>query len=282
MNTSRRAFLKTGVAGIAISSFPSVLKAYNTKILSVENKFSDRLNLGLASYTFREFGLDETIAMTSRLGLRHIALKSFHMPLESTMDEIKAAAAKVREAELDLYGCSVVVLKNKVETNQVFEYAKNAGMRMIIGQPVPELLELINKKVEEYDIKFAIHNHGPEDHNFPSPLETYEKIKILDPRIGLCIDVGHTKRSGFDPADCIRKCADRLLDIHMQDLFAFGHVTDVCEVGRGKLDIPGILRALLEIKFSGIVSFEYIKDPKDPLAGVAESVGFVKGILSIL
>jgi sugar phosphate isomerase/epimerase len=129
---------------------------------------------------------------------------------------------------------------------------------------------------------FAIHNHGPEDKNFPSPPATYEKIKMLDPRIGLGIDIGHAKRSGLDPAECLMKCKSRLLDIHIKDIRTVTQAIDPVEVGRGILDIPGILKTILKIKFTGIVSLEYEKDGKDPFPGVAESIGYIRGILSVI
>jgi len=242
----------------------------------------EKLKLGLASFTFKEYSLDQAITMTKRVGLKYIALKSFHLPLESTKDQIISAAQKVRDAGLELYGCSVVVLNTEAEVNQIFEYAKSAKMGMIVAQPVMGLLDMLDKKVKEYDIQLAIHNHGPEDHNFPSPIATLEKIKNLDPRIGLCIDIGHVRRSGFDPSDCIKKCAGRLIDVHIKDLNTIQTVSDVCEVGRGKLDIPGVLGTLLKIKFKGVVAFEYEKDLKDPLAGLAESVGYTRGVLRLL
>jgi sugar phosphate isomerase/epimerase len=280
MKTSRRKFIKSASFGLALSSYPGMISGFAAETRSTENEGNEKLKLGLASYTFKEFSLDQAIAMTNRVGLKHIALKSFHLPLESTKEEIRAAAAKVRAGGLDLYGCSVVVLSNENEVHQAFEYAKTAGMGMIIAQPVAELLDLLEKKVNEYNIKLAIHNHGPEDHNFPSPIETVAKIKKMDPRIGLSIDVGHVRRSGIEPVYCIKKCADRLMDIHIKDLKTIQLVSDVCEVGRGKLDIPGILRSLIRIKFNGIVAFEYEKDLNDPLAGLAESVGYVRGVLS--
>lgn len=282
MNTSRRKFIKSAGIGLMLGSFSGLLNSCGSETEKIVDESIKKLKLGLASYTFRKFSLDQTIEMTNRVGLKYIALKSFHLPMESTKEEIIAAAAKVRTGGLNLYGCSVVGLKNEKEVNQVFEYAKTAQMSMIIAQPVSELLDLLEKKVKEYNIKLAIHNHGPEDHNFPSPIETLDKIKKRDSRIGLCIDIGHVRRSGFDPSDCIKKCADRLMDIHIKDLKTIQLVSDVCEVGRGKLDIPGILRTLIKIKFQGIVAFEYEKDPNDPLAGLAESVGYTRGILSLI
>jgi inosose dehydratase len=282
IKTSRRIFIKSASMGIAVSSYSDVFGSWDYQKQMTEKEVNERIKLGLASYTFKEFSLDDTISMTQRLGLKYIALKSFHLPLESTKDEIIAATAKVRAGGLDLYGCSVVVLKNENEVNQVFEYAKTAGMKIIIAQPESDMLELINKKVQEYNIMFAIHNHGPEDKNFPSPQVTYEKIRKLDSHIGLCIDIGHAKRSGADPSECIEKCADRLLDVHIKDLKTISLVADPVEVGRGILDIPGILRTLLRINYSGIVSLEYEKDAKDPLPGVAESIGYIRGILSVI
>jgi inosose dehydratase len=200
IKTSRRVFIKSTSMGIAFSPYSGVFESWGNQKQTTKKEEKVRIKLGLASYTFKEFNLDETISMTKRLGLKYIALKSFHLPLESTKDEIIAATAKVREDGLDLYGCSVVVLKDANDVNQVFEYAKIAEMKMIIAQPESDLLDLINKKVQEYNIMFAIHNHGPEDKNFPLPHVTYEKIEKLDSRLGLCIDVGHAKRSGADPS----------------------------------------------------------------------------------
>ncbi len=282
MKTSRRKFIRSAGIGLTLSAFPGLKNTYALETQENSDEADEKLKLGLASYTFKEFSLDQAIAMTNRVGLKYIALKSFHLPMESTKEEILAAAAKVRAGGLDLYGCSVVVLQNGKEVDQAFEYAKTAQMPMIIAQPVNELLDLLERKVKEYNIKLAIHNHGPEDHNFPSPFETMDKIKNMDNRLGLCIDVGHVRRSGIDPSECIKKCADRLMDVHIKDLKTIQLVSDVCEVGRGKLDIPGILRTLINIKFKGIVAFEYEKDLNDPLAGLAESVGYTRGVLRML
>jgi inosose dehydratase len=280
--TSRRIFIKSAGMGIAVSSIPGFIQSCSNQKQFPGRAGIERIKLGLASYTFREFSLDDTILMTKRIGLNHIALKSFHMPLESTKDEIIAAAEKVRAAGLDLYGCSVVVLKNENEVNQVFDYAKTAGMKIILAQPESDMLELLNKKVQEYNIMLGIHNHGPEDKNFPSPLVTFEKIKKLDPRIGLGIDIGHAKRSGLDPSECIEKCQSRLLDVHIKDIRTISQAIDPIEVGRGILDIPGILSTILKINFPGIVSLEYEKDGKDPFPGVTESIGYIRGILTVI
>ena len=239
-------------------------------------------SLGIASYTFKDFSLDQTLAMTARVGLKQVCLKSFHLSLESTPDEIAQAAAKVKKAGLVLYGGGVISMRNEKEVNQAFDYAKAAGMTTIVGVPVPDLLPLVNEKVRQYDIRVAIHNHGPGDKVYPAPENAYEKIKGLDKRIGLCIDIGHTLRYAVDPVRAAKQFADRLLDIHIKDVTAASAAGKTVEIGRGIIDIPNFLRTLVEIRYAGVVAFEFEKDPKDPLAGLAESVGYVRGVLAVI
>ncbi|MFB0553542.1 MAG: sugar phosphate isomerase/epimerase family protein [Phycisphaerae bacterium] len=241
-----------------------------------------RFQLGLASYTLRKFNLDDTLAMTKRVGLKYICFKSFHLPLDSTPAQIRDVVTKVKEAGLILYGGGVISMRNEDQVNNAFDYAKAAGMKVIIGVPAPEMLPLVNKKVKQYDIKVAIHNHGPGDKIYPTPGSAYERIKDLDKRIGLCNDIGHTIRIGSDPIASAEKYADRLLDVHIKDVTEATAKGENVEVGRGVIDIPKFLKMLIKIKYSGIVSFEYEKDADDPLAGLAESVGYVRGVLAAI
>lgn len=285
--TTRREFLKRTGMGVAGTSLSSILAASgknpatDPSAAKFEDKLS-RLNLGMASYTFREFPLDETLKMTKRLGLERIAFKSFHLPLESPDEEIRAVAEKTKSAGLDLYGCGVVYMQNEEEVERAFHYAKTAGMRVIIGAPNPAVLKMVNKMVNKHDISVAIHNHGPEDKDYPTPESAYEKIKGLDPRIGLCIDIGHTKRAGVDPSESALKFADRLHDVHIKDVTTDTKEGRTVEIGRGVIDIPRFLKTLIELRYKGSVSFEFEKDGKDPLPGVAESVGYVRGVLATI
>ena len=286
--TTRRDFIKWAGLGAAAVPFSSVLetsvrvseKGGNGLKKNLEK--GKQLNLGMASYTFREFNLDDTLIMTKRLGLQRIALKSFHLPLEATDEEIKAVAEKVRKAGLDLYGCGVVYMQNEDEVSRAFHYAETAGMKVIIGAPNPNLLQMVNKLVNKTDVKLAIHNHGPDDEHYPTPESAYMRIKNLDPRVGLCIDIGHTQRSGVDPSESARKFSDRLLDVHIKDVTAAEKEGQTVEIGHGVIDIPKFLKTLLELNYEGSVSFEFEKDPDDPLPGVAESVGYVRGVLAAI
>ena len=274
---SRREFLMAA-GGAAACCGLTHAEATNPESEICKPKFE----LGLASYTLRKFDLDKTLEMTKRVGLKHIAFKDFHLALDSSPAQIEEVVAKVKDARLNLYGGGVIYMRNEQQVHQAFAYAKAAGMKVIIGVPQPDLLPLVNQKVKEYDIKVAIHNHGPTDKVYPVPATAYEKIKDLDERIGLCNDIGHTIRAGVDPSVSIKKYADRLHDVHIKDVTAANAKGGAVEVGRGVIDIPRVLWTLMEIGYAGMVSFEYEKDADDPLPGLAESVGYTKGALAVL
>jgi inosose dehydratase len=280
---SRRQFLiATGAAAASLAWTGQTPIATAAEPPGKNAKPPKPFQLGLASYTFRKFDLDKTLAMTKRAGLKYIGFKSFHLPLEATHDEIAAAVAKVKRAGLVLYSGGVITMRNQKEIGQAFEYAKAAGMKMIIGAPTAEVLPLVDEKIKQTGIAVAIHNHGPGDKNFPTPQSVYEKVKDFDRRLGLCIDIGHTVRIGADLIDSTRKCADRLLDVHIKDVTAATPKGSEIEVGRGIIDIPAFLRTLIAVHFTGVVSFEYEPQPDDPLPGLAESVGYTKGVLAVL
>ncbi len=279
---SRREFLTAAAAGTAAVLVTGNAPSQRQAAIAAATPQAPKFELGLASYTLRKFSLDQTLQMTKRVGLKHIAFKDVHLAMDSTPEQIQEAVAKVKGAGLDLYGGGVIYMRDEQEVSRAFEYAKAAGMRIIIGVPQPELLPLVDKKVREYDIKVAIHNHGPGDKTYPVPETAYEKIKNLDKRIGLCDDIGHTIRAGVDPSVSIAKFADRLYDVHFKDVTAANAKGGAIEVGRGVIDIPQVLRTLIKINYTGIVSFEYEKDENDPLPGLAESVGYVRGVLKVL
>jgi sugar phosphate isomerase/epimerase len=281
---TRRHFLQLAgaAAGLAASSSFGQTPAPAQPSTRQSAPRKERFVLGLASYTFKDFPLDQTLAMTARVGLTHICLKSFHLPLEAKPDQIAKAAEQVKKSGIELYGGGVISMKTAAEVEQAFNYAKAAGMKTIVGVPYPDVLPLVNEKVQQYDICVAIHNHGPGDKVYPAPQDAYDKIRQLDKRIGLCIDIGHTLRYGIDPAEATRKFADRLLDIHIKDVSAAAASGKTVEIGRGVIDIPKFLRTLIEINYSGVAAFEFEKDPKDPLAGLAESVGYVRGVLAAI
>jgi len=281
---TRRQFIKLAGAGAIAGSLSSKSGFCSPAVCSLQQAPTKgclgKIRLGLASYTLRKFGLDEALGMTRRVGLKYIALKSVHLPLDSSGEQIKSVVGKVRQAGLVLYGGGVIYMNNPEEVHRAFDYARAAGMKVIITMPQERLLELVDRKAGEYDIKVAIHNHGPGDKLYPSPASVYGKVKNLDSRIGLCMDVGHTVRAGADPVEAAEKFADRLHDVHIKDISPADAKGRDVQLGRGVVDIPGLLAALVRTRYAGVVAFEYEKDPDDPLVGLAESVGYVRGVLA--
>lgn len=241
-----------------------------------------KFHLGMASYTLREFPTEQAIAMTKRLGLEWICFKSFHLPLEATPEQIAATVAKVKEAGLRLYSGGVIGMNKPEEVRQAFAYAKAAGMQMIIGAPHPDMLPVVEEEAKKTNIGLAIHNHGPGDKQWPLPQTAYEKIKNLDRRIGLCIDIGHTVRYGVDLIKTVEETADRLLDVHIKDVTDATPKGRSCPAGRGVIDLPAFLGKLIEIGYSGVCALEYESEGNDPLPGSAESIGYFRGILAVI
>lgn len=266
----RKLFLKTiGLSTLALSS-----KAHFEPLPAFQG-----LKIGLASYTLRKYSLDQVIEIMKRLAIKDVCLKSFHLPFDASPKDLKAISDKMKSNGLNLYAAGVIYMKTNDEVEKYFKYAQNAGIKMIVGAPEHHLLPKVEEMVKATDIKIAIHNHGPEDKIFPSPASIYEKIKTLDPRIGLCIDTGHTFRLNQDPAAEFRKYRDRLFDIHLKDLNSQKAEAENVEIGRGVMNISLYIQVLKELKYDGIIGVEYEKDAENAAYGLTESIGYLRGIL---
>ena len=243
------------------------------------------LKVGIASYSFRKLPLDQTIAGIKRVALHYVSIKDFHLPLKSTTGERKAVAQQFRDAGITPISCGVISINDEAAGRQAFEYARDIGVPTIVCHPLPNVLPALEGLVKQFDIKLAIHNHGPEAPHFKSPYDAWDMVQKLDERIGLCIDVGHTARARVNPVEAIRKCKARLYDCHFKDITdpngKSAGAAEV-EVGRGVLDIRGMLQALLDTGFAGHLGFEHERTAENPLPGIAESVGYTKGVLSCI
>ena len=274
----RTNFIKAlGLSPLALSFNPNEKSATQTSTAT-----DHKLKVGLASYTLRKYSVDELIEIMQRLDMKDVCLKSFHLPMDATDEQLRYTTEKFKARGINVYGGGVIYMKSEDEVNKAFKYAQAASLKMIVGAPEHQFLSLVEKKVKETNIKLAIHNHGPEDKIFPSPQSVYDKIKTLDPRIGLCIDTGHTFRLNQDPATEIKKLKDRLFDLHIKDIDKQVADGKNVEIGRGKMDIPSIMRALKEIQYDGILGIEYEKDAEHAAYGLTESVGYVRGIISMV
>jgi sugar phosphate isomerase/epimerase len=275
MNT-RRQFLKLAGTGVLAAGASSINASSYIQVTA--DKAVNTFSLGMAGYTFREFTVDQTIAMMKRIGVTNLSLKDFHMPMNSTQDQINAVIGKFKSAGINVYTVGVVYMKTQESVDQAFEYAKIAGVKMIVGAPDYALLPYVEQKVKTYDFKLAIHNHGPDNPLYPNAADIWNHIKDLDARIGICIDIGHTTRDGQDPSVDILKYSSRIYDMHIKDVDKAAKEGITVEMGRGIIDIPKFIETLRKVKYSGSCSLEFEKDMKDPLPGIAESIGYFKGV----
>ena len=280
MNFSRRDLLKTGAFAAVI---PTINLASFAAPATEEADPWLGLKIGVATYTVRELPIEEAIKAIKRVGLKYVSIKNVpnHIDLTHTPEVRKQRAQMFRDAGLVPLSVGNVGMKNdEADIRRAFEYARDIGVPTMVCAPPKDAVPLLDKFVKEFNIKLAIHNHGPEDKQFPSPYDVMKAVENYDKRIGLCIDVGHTARAGVDPAESIIKCRERLYDVHMKDISVMGNRNTPIESGRGILNSRSILAALVKIKYQGLVGFEYEKDSKDPVPGLAESVGYTKGLLA--
>jgi len=277
---SRRHFLKLAGTGVLAAGAASVY-GYPVPVVPVKKStMADNFQVGMAGYTFLNFNVDQTIEMMKRTGVQYLSLKDFHMPMNSTQEQINEVIGKFRSAGITVYTVGVVYMRTPESVDQAFEYARMAGVKMIVGAPNVELLPQVEKKIKEYDFRLAIHNHGPDSPLFPNATDIWNHIKDLDPRIGICLDIGHTIRDGQDPAVDIMRYKSRIYDLHVKDVDKASKEGKTIEMGRGIIDIPGVVAVLRKIKYTGKCSLEFEKDMKDPLAGIAESIGYFKGVMA--
>ncbi|MBE7171991.1 MAG: sugar phosphate isomerase/epimerase [Williamsia sp.] len=271
--SSRRKFLQhtaLGVAGAVASPFAS---------RAATPKAAVNLQVGIAGYTFAKFDVEKSVAMMKRTDVRYMSLKDFHLPLNSTPDKIQSVLTQYADANVKVYAVGVIYMKSQQEVDTAFDYAKKVGVPLVVGVPNPELLDYTEQKVKDTNIKIAIHNHGPEDKLYPSPKNAYDLIKNRDPRVGLCLDIGHSLRAGTEPSKAIRDYKSRLFDLHIKDVNSTAKDAKAIEIGRGAIDFPAVVKALKDINFQGICSIEFEKDMTDPLPGIAESVGYFRGVI---
>ena len=239
------------------------------------------MRLGVASYSLRNFPRDKAIEAVKALGTPYVNLKSFHLPYELAPAAIAAARRAVEIAGLQIVGGGTITFEQDTDDAvfKYFDYAKAAGMPLIVATSHPDVLPRIERFAKQYDIKVAIHNHGPEDHYFPSPYDVLTHVRSMDPRMGLCIDIGHTVRTGTDVVRAIADAGPRLLDMHAKDLRDLKDEKSQCIVGQGAMPIAAIFRQLGAIQYGGFVNLEYEIDPDNPLPGMMQSFAFMRGVI---
>ena len=279
---SRRNFVQSSALIAAASVTSGAAPLFAQQPSPVSGKPSP-IHLGLASYTFRNFTRDQMIGYMKQLNVKDLNAKDVkdHLPMDPT-EEAKALA-DYAAAGIKLHAAGTVYFP-KDEDDDIrskFEYCKRAGISVIVaGDPAPETLPRIEKFVKEYDIRVAIHNHGPEDKLWHSPLDVLNGVKKYDPRIGCCIDIGHTVRAGTDVVKAIHEVGPRLYNMHVKDLTSFQSKESQVSVGDGIMPMRAIFEALIAINYKGFVDLEYEIHADDPMPGAIGSFAYMRGVLA--
>jgi len=240
------------------------------------------LRLGVASYSLRSFPRTEAIAMVKQLNVRYVSIKEMHLPYKSTPEELAAGRREFEAAGLTIASGGVVYMQkdDEADIRSYFEYAKRCGMPMMVIGATPQTLPKIERFVKEYGISVAVHNHGPEDKIFPNPQSALKLMGGMDPRVGVCIDVGHTVRTGVDLVQTIRAAGSRLRDFHIKDLRDLKDAKSQCPVGDGAMPVVAMFKELKKHNYRGLIALEYEIDAKDPLPGMQKSFAYMRGVLA--
>jgi sugar phosphate isomerase/epimerase len=278
---SRRHFVQSGALIAAACAVSTTVPTFAQPVPA--SGTPSPIHLGMASYTFRNFSRAQLIGFMKQLNLIELNAKDTkdHLPMDEA-DEAKALA-DYAAAGIKLHAAGTISFAkdDEADIRSKFEYCKRAGISVIVaGDPKPETLPHIEKFVKEYDIRFAIHNHGPEDKLWPSPLDVLKAVKNMDPRMGCCMDVGHAERAGTDVVQAIHTVGPRLFDMHMKDLADFTSKESQVAVGEGKMPVREIFGALIATKYKGFVDLEYEIHGDDPMPGVVESFAYMRGVLT--
>lgn len=272
--SSRRGFLG---GSLAMAGLP----AFNLSALAAEGP--EAIKIGVATYSLRKFDRPKAIEMLKKLNVKYLSIKEFHLKYADTLEQTKVGAKEFTDAGMTILSGGNIDLKKPAELRKMFEYAKAAGIPMMVCAPSHETLPEVEKLVKEFNIKAAIHNHGPEDKHFPTPQSVLTAVKKMDPRVGLCMDIGHSARAGADIVAEVKNAGARMLDLHIKDLINIkdGKATQVA-VGDGNLPLVPLFKALRAMKYQGGVMLEYEIMADDPYPGMERSLSFERGLLTAL
>lgn len=240
---------------------------------------SEKFKLGVAGFTFYKFDLQTTLETLQRCDVQYLCIKDFHLPLKSTDEQIAAFHKKCAEYGVKGYAVGPLYMKTEEDVDKYFDYAKRVGVKTIVGVPEYALLPYVDKKVKEYGFNYAIHLHGPDIDKYPDADDVWEHTKNLDPRIGMCLDIGHDTRNGKDPVADLKKYHTRVFDIHLKDVTGDTKLGYSVEVGRGIIDFPAFVKMLRKVNYTGVVSLEHERNMDNPFMGIAESIGYFRAMV---
>ena len=240
---------------------------------------SEDFKIGVAGYSYRNFSIDETLAMLQSMDVKYLSIKDWWLPLDSSKETMDAFKAKCASYGVDGYILGPIYMHSEAEVDRAFAYTSRYGIDMFIGVPDYDLIDYVIAKVAETGIRVAIHTHGPDGAAFPSIYKIMELVKDPSLGVGCCLDMGHSVRSGEDIAQIVKKYHKWIYDIHIKDETDASKAGQTWEMGRGVIDYRPIVKALRKVGYKGVISLEFEKSGDNPHPGVAESIGYLRGIL---
>lgn len=282
MKKSRRSFFKKGLFGSVLLTSANFINAGVLNMIIENKKVENPFHLGMAGFTFVKFDLETTLRTLQCLDIHYLCIKDFHLPYDCTDEQIKDLHTQCALYGITGYAVGPINMKTKEEVDHAFEYARRVGVKLIVGVPTYDLLPYVNKKVKEYDFHYAIHLHGPDLPVFPDAQDVWVHTKNLDPRIGMCLDIGHDMRSGNDPVADLERYHSRVFDMHIKDVTDSTKAGHCIELGRGKIDFQSLVKMMRKVNYTGMCSLEYEKDRDDPFLGIAESIGYFKAVCDMI
>ena len=246
----------------------------------------DAFHLGMAGYTFVKFDIDKTLAFMKKIDVHYLCIKDFHLPIDANAEQTRQFKEKLAAHDVIGYAVGPIYMKDVEAVDKAFAYAQRVGVDLIVGVPGVwgdkgpryDVLDRVEQKVKETGIRYAIHLHGPDMPLYPDATSIWNDVKDRDPRLGICLDIGHDLRAGSDPIKDLKRYGKRVFDIHLKDVTEGTKAGHAIELGRGAIDFPKFVKMLRKVGYKGSLSLEYEKDMTDPFIGIAESVGYFKSI----
>jgi len=244
-------------------------------------------DISVLAYTFRKFTFFEAVEKAKELGLTNIGGYPGQeigggiegkMGIDLDAEKRGKILAYLKQEGVKLADFGVVTPSSDDDWRKLFEFAKAMGIPLIVSEPKPEKLDMVVALGEEFDINIAIHNH-PSPSIYADPDKMLETIQGYSNRLGVCADVGHWIRSGFDPVESLKKLEGRILELHFKDESVLGKEAEEIVWGTGVANVKGMLEELERQNFSGVLAIEYESRPEDNMDEIKQSMQYYHQVI---
>lgn len=273
MNMSRRQAIRTFAAAAAAGA--TWFDAFKASVKAATHLDFAGLPMGIQSYSLRGFDADKAMDIIQKdLELHFVEMFRAHYPVTTDEAAIATMTQKLKAHELKLTAHGVQAFTaDHAKNEEFFKFAKAAGFKNLAADPTPDSFDSLEKLVKQYDLRIAIHNHGP-GHRYDKVADCLKAVDGRDKRIGFCADLGHFIRSGEDCVKLLHEMKGRVWGVHLKDFDAPKKDAHGVVLGKGLLDVAGVFKALKAIEFpaDGALSLEYEENPKNPIGEIQECV----------